>query len=194
MRVSSVSSTYCFVLSGDQLAQVVRVVVAEAPAGTSATVSLEGPQLLAATPWRGHRPRTSGSGRRAGLGAQQRPWARQPREVHAATTAAGRRCSRSAHGGGADQRRGSVVRVRAVAEAGSERAEAEADVVVREPGWRMLMVSHFHYDPVWWNTQAGYTSGWDELLWAQDKRETVPAHRAGPGGGAPATGARRPSL
>ena len=53
MRVSSVSSTYCFVLAGDQLAQVVRVVVAEAPAGTSATVSLEGPQLLAATPWRG---------------------------------------------------------------------------------------------------------------------------------------------
>ncbi len=45
-------------------------------------------------------------------------------------------------------------------------------MVVREPGWRMLMVAHFHYDPVWWNTQAGYTSGWDELLWAQDKRET----------------------
>jgi alpha-mannosidase len=73
---------------------------------------------------------------------------------------------------GPDQRSGSVVTVRAVAEAGSERAEAEADVIVREPGWRMLMVSHFHYDPVWWNTQAGYTSGWDELLWAQDKRET----------------------
>ena len=71
-----------------------------------------------------------------------------------------------------DQHPGSVVRVRAVAEAGSERAAAEADVVVREPGWRMLMVAHFHYDPVWWNTQAGYTSGWDELLWAQDKRDS----------------------
>ncbi|WP_460394183.1 glycoside hydrolase family 38 N-terminal domain-containing protein [Actinophytocola sediminis] len=25
------------------------------------------------------------------------------------------------------------------------------------------MVSHFHYDPVWWNTQAAYTVAWDEL-------------------------------
>ncbi len=29
-----------------------------------------------------------------------------------------------------------------------------------EPGWTMHMVSHFHYDPVWWNTQAAYTSEW----------------------------------
>jgi alpha-mannosidase len=31
-----------------------------------------------------------------------------------------------------------------------------------EPGWTMYMVSHFHYDPVWWNTQAAYTSEWTE--------------------------------
>ena len=34
---------------------------------------------------------------------------------------------------------------------------AEADTVRvhrREPGWTMYMVSHFHYDPVWWNTQG----------------------------------------
>ncbi len=31
-----------------------------------------------------------------------------------------------------------------------------------EPGWTMFMVSHFHYDPVWWNTQAAYTSEWTE--------------------------------
>ncbi|GJF07978.1 alpha-mannosidase [Mycolicibacterium cyprinidarum] len=36
------------------------------------------------------------------------------------------------------------------------------DFVVAEPGWTMFMVSHFHYDPVWWNTQAGYTSLWTE--------------------------------
>ncbi len=24
------------------------------------------------------------------------------------------------------------------------------------------MISHFHYDPVWWNTQAAYTSLWTE--------------------------------
>ncbi|HJP73976.1 MAG TPA: glycoside hydrolase family 38 C-terminal domain-containing protein [Pseudonocardiaceae bacterium] len=25
----------------------------------------------------------------------------------------------------------------------------------------MYLVSHFHYDPVWWNTQAGYTATWE---------------------------------
>ncbi|MGE0218632.1 NEW3 domain-containing protein [Mycolicibacterium sp.] len=36
------------------------------------------------------------------------------------------------------------------------------DFVVAEPGWTMHMVSHFHYDPVWWNTQGAYTSTWTE--------------------------------
>ncbi len=31
-----------------------------------------------------------------------------------------------------------------------------------EPGWTMHMVSHFHYDPVWWNTQAAFTSEWTQ--------------------------------
>ena len=34
--------------------------------------------------------------------------------------------------------------------------------VVAEPGWTMFMISHFHYDPVWWNTQGAYTSVWTE--------------------------------
>jgi alpha-mannosidase len=33
---------------------------------------------------------------------------------------------------------------------------------VAEPGWTMFMISHFHYDPVWWNTQGAYTSAWSE--------------------------------
>ncbi|WP_205876425.1 glycoside hydrolase family 38 N-terminal domain-containing protein [Mycobacterium camsae] len=36
------------------------------------------------------------------------------------------------------------------------------EFVVAEPGWTMFMVSHFHYDPVWWNTQGAYTSEWHE--------------------------------
>ena len=36
------------------------------------------------------------------------------------------------------------------------------DFTVAEPGWTMFMISHFHYDPVWWNTQAAYTSVWTE--------------------------------
>jgi alpha-mannosidase len=36
------------------------------------------------------------------------------------------------------------------------------EFIVAEPGWTMYMVSHFHYDPVWWNTQGAYTSLWTE--------------------------------
>ena len=36
------------------------------------------------------------------------------------------------------------------------------EFVVAEPGWTMHMISHFHYDPVWWNTQGAYTSVWTE--------------------------------
>jgi len=36
------------------------------------------------------------------------------------------------------------------------------EFIVAEPGWTMYMVSHFHYDPVWWNTQGAYTSEWAE--------------------------------
>jgi len=41
-------------------------------------------------------------------------------------------------------------------------AELTFEFTIAEPGWTMFMVSHFHYDPVWWNTQAGYTSEWTE--------------------------------
>ncbi|SFM96997.1 Glycosyl hydrolases family 38 C-terminal domain-containing protein [Streptomyces sp. cf124] len=40
-------------------------------------------------------------------------------------------------------------------------ARRTARFTVAEPGWTMFMVSHFHYDPVWWNTQAAYTETWD---------------------------------
>jgi alpha-mannosidase len=43
----------------------------------------------------------------------------------------------------------------------SDRTDFE--LTVAEPGWTMHLVSHFHYDPVWWNTQAAYTVAWDEL-------------------------------
>ncbi|WP_031487021.1 NEW3 domain-containing protein [Streptomyces bicolor] len=40
-------------------------------------------------------------------------------------------------------------------------AENSAAFTAAEPGWTMFMVSHFHYDPVWWNTQGAYTETWD---------------------------------
>ncbi|EHB56290.1 glycoside hydrolase family 38 [Mycolicibacterium rhodesiae JS60] len=41
-------------------------------------------------------------------------------------------------------------------------ADFPFEFVVAEPGWTMYMISHFHYDPVWWNTQGAYTSLWTE--------------------------------
>src|SRR5256885_3715225 len=58
---------------------------------------------------------------------------------------------------------GTVLPARAVVAGGAGRIEADVDLVVAEPGWTMHMVSHFHYDPVWWNTQAAYTVDWDRL-------------------------------
>lgn len=48
------------------------------------------------------------------------------------------------------------------ARAGTGADPFDFDFTVAEPGWTMYMVSHFHYDPVWWNTQAAYTSVWTE--------------------------------
>ncbi|GHF70158.1 alpha-mannosidase [Kitasatospora xanthocidica] len=63
-------------------------------------------------------------------------------------------------------------------------AVAEGLVEVAEPGWTMFLVSHFHYDPVWWNTQAAYTSPWELLsadattrpLWERNGFALVDAH------------------
>ncbi|MEV4011211.1 NEW3 domain-containing protein [Nonomuraea angiospora] len=60
----------------------------------------------------------------------------------------------------------------------------EVAVTAEEPGWTMFMVSHFHYDPVWWNTQAAYTSPWELLsadgttrpLWERNAFALVEAH------------------
>jgi alpha-mannosidase len=46
--------------------------------------------------------------------------------------------------------------------AGATQSSFDFDFVVAEPGWTMFMISHFHYDPVWWNTQGAYTSLWTE--------------------------------
>jgi alpha-mannosidase len=56
---------------------------------------------------------------------------------------------------------GSPLQVTAIAETragpGPDRAELTATITAAETGWTMWMVSHFHYDPVWWSTQGQYT-------------------------------------
>ena len=51
---------------------------------------------------------------------------------------------------------GTSRRVTVIAEDSAARAEQAADVTIAEPGWTMWMVSHFHYDPVWWSTQGQF--------------------------------------
>ena len=52
---------------------------------------------------------------------------------------------------------GTELPVTVIAETDSARVELAAAVTAAEPGWTMWMVSHFHYDPVWWNTQGQFT-------------------------------------
>jgi alpha-mannosidase len=67
---------------------------------------------------------------------------------------------------------GTAVPIEVIARCGGEAARSTGNLVVAEPGWTVHMVSHFHYDPVWWNTQAAYTSAWDTLSGAaQQHRE-----------------------
>ena len=52
---------------------------------------------------------------------------------------------------------GSRLSVTVIAEGPGTRAEQAAEITAAEPGWTIWMVCHFHYDPVWWNTQGGFT-------------------------------------
>jgi alpha-mannosidase len=56
-----------------------------------------------------------------------------------------------------------VIGQRRAAQVDVEGVKTPFAFTVAEPGWTMFMISHFHYDPVWWNTQGAYTS-----LWRQD--------------------------
>jgi len=50
--------------------------------------------------------------------------------------------------------------VTAVARSATGHWEVAGQVTLAEPGWTMWMVSHFHYDPVWWNTQGQFAQTW----------------------------------
>ena len=58
---------------------------------------------------------------------------------------------------------GGARRVTAVAQSATGHWQVSGQIAVAEPGWTMWMVSHFHYDPVWWNTQGQYTQTWPLL-------------------------------
>jgi alpha-mannosidase len=68
---------------------------------------------------------------------------------------------------------GTTLALTVTADDGTHESTMDAEVVVAEPGWTLHMVSHFHYDPVWWNTQAAYTSEWDRLDWEGSPRGAI---------------------
>ena len=57
----------------------------------------------------------------------------------------------------ADAQAGAALPVLATASFAGRTAAQAAHLTVAEPGWTMWMVSHFHYDPVWWSTQGQFT-------------------------------------
>jgi alpha-mannosidase len=55
---------------------------------------------------------------------------------------------------------GATVDVEVAASAGEHTIRREYAFRAAEPGWRLFLVPHFHYDPVFWNNQANYTEYW----------------------------------
>src|SRR6266516_3916854 len=140
MRIVQAESTPLFVSTGSGPCQVVRVTVAgglpgmgeppgaDAPAPAPVTVRVEGPGVTTRRPF-----------------VMENPPPGEERTAEVAVTVA------APHGPG------SRLGVTAIAAGPGGRAELAAEITAAEPGWTIWMVCHFHYDPVWWNTQGGFT-------------------------------------
>ncbi|HEV2933623.1 MAG TPA: glycoside hydrolase family 38 C-terminal domain-containing protein [Streptosporangiaceae bacterium] len=131
MRIASVESTDLFVGTAQRALQVVRVTLENdghlGGPDTSATAYIQGAGVEHAGPFRIN---------------DIPPGERQAVEIGVRIEA--------------PYQPGSTRRVTVAVETETGRVQAEADITVAEPGWTMWMVSHFHYDPVWWNTQGQF--------------------------------------
>jgi alpha-mannosidase len=142
MRIADVASTDLYGGTAARPLAIVRVTLAgDSPsaagdaAGVPVTVRVEGPAVT--TP-------------RPAVVTGPAPGERQEAEVGVEVAA--------------PQAPGSPLRVTVIAQTAEPgdagpgvRAEQAATISVGEPGWTMWMVSHFHYDPVWWSTQGQFT-------------------------------------
>jgi alpha-mannosidase len=129
MRITGLASTDLFTGTEPQPRQVIRVTLAEPGPGPVA-VTVTGPGVR--TP----EPATV-------AGSPQDPAGQVTAEVGVEIAAPHGPLSR--------------LRVTATADDGTGRAALGGEITAAEPGWTMWMVSHFHYDPVWWNTQGQFT-------------------------------------
>src|SRR6202158_4488465 len=129
MRITGVESTDLFVGTAQRPLQVVRVtLVNEEPGAASARLGVQGAGV-----------RDPGPFGINGLNPGEERAFEVPVEI------------------AAPYQPGSTRRVTVTLESEAGRAQAEAEITVADPGWTMWMVSHFHYDPVWWNTQGQFT-------------------------------------
>ncbi len=134
MRIASVESTDLFVGTTRRPLQVVRVTLVNEGPGMLAT-----PAMSASLSVQGAGVRSPGPFGINGLSSGEERAFEVPAEIAAPYQPGGTR------------------RVTVTVESEAGRIQAEADITVAEPGWTMWMVSHFHYDPVWWNTQGQFT-------------------------------------
>jgi alpha-mannosidase len=128
MRITSAESTLLFAGGPGSPLQIMRVTLADVPSAGPVVVRAEGPGVSTPRPLRIERPEPGGS---------------HTAELPVAVAAP--------HGPG------SALPVTVIAESRDARAQQETVLAVAEPGWTIWMVSHFHYDPVWWNTQGQFT-------------------------------------
>ncbi|MEU8566966.1 NEW3 domain-containing protein [Streptomyces pathocidini] len=140
--------------------QVVRVAVGRTRPAGPLTVSVEGPGVR--TP---HPRRTLADSAEAYAGVD----AQAELDSAAEGAAEGRTALESVvevsvHTGGARPGTSLPAAARVTSADGTVLAECAFHVEVAEPGWTVHLVPHFHYDPMWWNTQAAYTAQWDAPL------------------------------
>ena len=132
MRITGMESTSLFTGSAGRPLQIIRVTVEgtpdDQPGGTPGSLLVGGPGIGSAGPFSLEMP-APGQSRTADIGVAV----------------------------GDQHRPGTQAPVTVIAQAGAARAEHSAMITVAEPGWTMWMVSHFHYDPVWWSTQGQFT-------------------------------------
>src|SRR6266851_8592609 len=174
MRIVRAESTPLFVSTGHGPCQVVRATLAGSPPGGSAERRGRGKQSGGGSAERRGRGKQSGGGsaERRGRGKQsadapapapvlvraegpgvttRQPFCVANLPAGAEVTAEVPVTIAAPHGPG------SRLSVTVIAAGPGTRDEHTTEITVAEPGWTIWMICHFHYDPVWWNTQGGFT-------------------------------------
>ena len=135
MRITEVASTELFIGTRDRPLQIIRVTLVNDGPGM-----IRDPAAIVAVTVNGSGVTTPVAAEVGGLAHGEQRIAEVGVDVIASAAPGGTR------------------HVTVVAQGAPGRWETPGQITVAEPGWTMWMVSHFHYDPVWWNTQGQFTA------------------------------------